>query len=47
MKVQSKEKLLKDLKKVMTAYEHLISDIDSMVELHHIPSLGTEGEEKT
>ena len=47
MKVQSKEKLLKDLEKVMIAYEHLISGIDSMDELHHTPSLGTLGEEKT
>ena len=47
MKVQSKEKLFKDLEKVMTAYEHLISDIDSMVELHHIHSLGTLGKDKT
>lgn len=47
MKVQSKEKLFKDLEKVMTAYEHLISGIDSMAELHHIPSIGTLGEDKT
>ena len=47
MKVQSKEKLFKDLEKVMTPYENLISDIDSMVELNHIPSLGTLGKEKT
>ena len=40
MKVQSKDKLVKDLEKVMFAYEHLISDIDSMDEVHHIPSLG-------
>ena len=42
-KVQSKEKLFKDLEKVMTAYENLISGIDLMVELHHIPSLGKSG----
>ena len=47
MKVQSKEKLFKDLEKVMTAYEILISGIDSMAELHHIPSLGALGDEKT
>ena len=46
MKVQSKEKLFKDLEKVMTAYKHFISGIDSMAELHHIPSLGTLGKEK-
>ena len=45
--VQSKEKLIKDLEKVMFAYEHLISGIDSMAEVHHIPSLGALGEEKT
>ena len=47
IKVQSKEKLFKYLEKVMTAYENLISDIDSMAELHHIPSLSTLGKEKT
>ena len=47
MKVQSKEKLFKDLETVMTTYENLISGIDSMTEMHHIPSLGTLGEEKT
>ena len=47
MKVQSKEKLFKDLEKVMTAYEHLISGIDSVAEPHHIPPLGTLGEDKT
>ena len=31
----------------MSAYQHLISGIESMDELHHIPSLGTLGEEKT
>ena len=31
----------------MSAYEHLISGIDSMDEVHHIPSLGALGEEKT
>ena len=38
--VQSKEKLVKDLEKAMSAYEHLISRIDSMAEVHFIPSLG-------
>ena len=38
--------LFKDLEKVMTAYKHFISGIDSMVEPHHIPSLGTLGKEK-
>ena len=47
MKVQSKEKLVKDLEKVMSAYEHLISGIDSMAEVHHNPSLGALGEERT
>ena len=47
MKVQSKENLFKDLEKVVTSYEHLISGIESMAELHHIPSLGTLGKEKT
>lgn len=41
MKIQSKDKLVKDLEKVMSSYEHLISGIDSMEETHHIPSLGT------
>ena len=31
----------------MSAYEHLISSIDSMAEVHHIPSLGALGKEKT
>ena len=44
MKVPSKENLLKDLEKVMTTYENLISGIESMARLHHIPSLGTLGE---
>ena len=47
IKMQSKEKLSKDLEKVMAAYENLISGIDSMHELHHIPSLGALSEEKT
>ena len=47
IKVQSKEKLIKDLEKLMSTYEHLISAIDSMAEVHHIPSLGALGEEKT
>ena len=47
MKMQSKDKLSKDLDKVMSAYEHLISDIDSMHILHHIPSLGALDEGKT
>ena len=36
-----------DLDKVMSAYEHLISGIDLMHILHHIPSLGALDEEKT
>ena len=47
IKMQSKDKLSKDLDKVMAAYEHLISGIDSMHILHHIPSLGALDEEKT
>ena len=47
IKMQSKDKLSKDLEKVMSAYEHLISGIDSMHILHHIPSLGTLDEGKT
>lgn len=47
MKMQSKDKLSKDLDKVMAAYEHLISGIDSMHTLHHIPSLGALDERKT
>ena len=47
MKMQSKDKLSKDLDKVMAAYEHLISGIDSMHILHHIPSLGALDEMKT
>ena len=46
MKMQSKDKLSKDLDKVMAAYEHLINDIDSMHILHHIPSLGALDEGK-
>ena len=47
MKMQSKDKISKDLDKVMATYEHLISDIDSMHILHHIPSLGALDEGKT
>ena len=47
MKVQSKENLIKDMEKVMLPCEHFISGIDSMAEVHHIPSLGALGEEKT
>ena len=47
MKMQSKDKLSKDLDKVMAAYEHLISGIDSMHLLHHITSLGALDEGKT
>ena len=47
MAIQSKDKLSKDLDKVMSSYNHLISGIDSMHTLHHIPSLGALDEEKT
>ena len=47
MKMQSKDKLSKDLDKVMAAYKHIISDIDSMHILHHIPLLGALDEGKT
>ena len=47
MKMQSKDKLYKDLDKVMSAYEHLINNIDSIYILHHIPLLGALDEEKT
>ena len=46
MKMQSKDKLAKDLDKVVSAYNHLISGIDSMNALHHIPSLGALDETK-
>ena len=46
MKIQSKDKLTKDLDKVVFAYNHLISGIDSMNALHHIPSLGALDETK-
>ena len=42
--MQSKDKLSKDLDKVMSTYEHLISGIDI---LHHIPSLGALDEGMT
>ena len=45
--MQTKDKLSKDLDKVMAAYEHLISGIDLMHILHHIPSLGALDEGKT
>ena len=47
MAIQSKDKLSKDLDKVMSSYDHLISDIDSMHTLHHILSLGALDESKT
>ena len=31
----------------MSTYEHLLSGIDSMAKVHHIPSLGALGEEIT
>ena len=46
MSMQSKDKLSKDLDKVVSAYNHLISGIDSMNALHHIPSLGALNETK-
>ena len=46
MAIQSKDRLSKDLDKVMSSYNHLISGIDSMHTLHHIPSLGALDEEK-
>ena len=46
MKIQSKDKLVKDVERVMSAYGHLISGIDSMDEIHHIPSLGVLDTEK-
>ena len=47
MKMQSKDKLSKDLEKVMSSYDHLISGIDQIHTLHHIPSLGALDESKT
>ena len=47
MKMQSKDKLSKDLDKGMSSYDHLISSINSMHTLHHIPSLGALDEGKT
>ena len=47
MAIQSRDKLSKDLDKVMPLYDHLISGIDSMHTLHHIPSLGALDKEKT
>lgn len=47
MKMQSKDKLVKDLEKVMSSYEHLISRINSMDETHFILSPGTLDTEKT
>ena len=47
MKMQSKDKLSKDLDKVMSSYDHLISGIDLMHTLHHIPTLGALDERKT
>ena len=44
--MQSKDKLSKYLDKVVSAYNHLISGIDSMNALHHIPSLGALNETK-
>ena len=45
--MQSKEKLTKDLEKVMSMYGHLISGIESMAVLHHIPPLGPLSEDRT
>ena len=47
MKMQSKDKLSKDLDKVMSSYDHLISGINSMHTLHHIHSVGELDEGKT
>ena len=47
MKIQSKDKLVKDVERVMYSYEHLINGIDSMAEIHHIPSLGALDTKKT
>ena len=44
--MQSKDKMAKDLDKVVSAYNHLISGIDSMNALHHIPPLGALDETK-
>ena len=46
MKLQSRDELAKDVDKVMTAYEHLISGIKSMAEVHHIPSMVTLTQKK-
>ena len=47
IEIQSKEKLTKDLEKVMSSYRHLSSGMESMAELHQIPPLGPLRKENT
>lgn len=44
IKIQSKEKLAKDVDRVITSYRHLFSSLESMIQLHGAPSLGEVGQ---
>lgn len=39
IKIQSKKKLDKDVERVSTSYRHLFSGVESMIQLHGVPSI--------
>lgn len=40
-KVHSHEKLAKDLEKVLTSCKHLLSGLESLIQVHKFPSIGS------
>ena len=46
MRIQSRDKLAKDVEKVLSTYNHLLSGLDSMIEIHHTHTIRTLGATK-
>jgi len=40
IKVQSKDKLAKDVERVLASYKHLFSSLESIIQLHGMPAIG-------
>ena len=47
VEIQTKEKLAKDLERVMNSYGHLNSGMESMIAVHQLPPVGPLTEERT
>lgn len=44
IKVHSHDKLTKDVDKVLASYKHLLSGLESLIQVHKVPSIGSLGE---